>query len=61
MDLPMGYKHGIVASKGDKLVCILHKSIYGLKQASRQWFKKFSHALFDLGLFSLNLTIPCLW
>lgn len=46
MDLPLGYlKQEQIDNQGEKLVCLLHRSIYGLKQALRQWFSKFSQAL----------------
>ena len=44
MELPLGYK-----IEGENLVCRLNKSIYGLRQASRQWFQKFSTALTSHG------------
>ncbi|XP_057739664.1 uncharacterized mitochondrial protein AtMg00810-like [Arachis stenosperma] len=40
MELPLGHKD---RNKG--LVCKLNRSIYGLRQASRQWFFKFLTAL----------------
>jgi len=45
MKLPPGHPQ----SRDSKMVCQLHKSIYGLKQSSRAWHAKLSTALETLG------------
>lgn len=44
MSLPHGY-----SPQGENSVCRLNQSLYGLKQASLNWFAKFSSALLDAG------------
>lgn len=44
MQPPPGFRR-----QGEQLVCRLNKSLYGLKQASRSWFQKFSSSIHDAG------------
>lgn len=44
MEIPPG-----LHIKGENMVCKLHKSIYGLKQASRAWFQKLNKVITHAG------------
>lgn len=50
----MKQPEGFVEPGNERLVCKLRKSIYGLKQASRQWYKKFDSVISSFG-FTENL------
>ena len=51
---------GFVANNSGKLVCRLKKSIYGLKQASRQWYLKFHSVVTSYG-FVENKVDQCIY
>ncbi|WJZ97087.1 hypothetical protein VitviT2T_015721 [Vitis vinifera] len=56
----MKQPEGFPFSDGEQLVCKLKKSIYGLKQASRQWYSKFHNIISSFG-FEENVMDQCIY
>ena len=56
----MSQPPGFVDSAAPSHVCLLHKSIYGLRQAPRAWFEKFSSHLLTVG-FTASQADPSLF
>ena len=56
----MKQTEGFSPSEGEHLVCKLNKSIYGLKQASRQWYLKFHEVITSFG-FKENIMDQCMY
>ena len=59
-DIYMAQPEGFVNPDFPNRVCKLNKSIYGLKQASRQWNKRFDEEITKFG-FTNNLDEPCVY
>ena len=56
----MKQPEGFSFSDGEHLVCKLKKSIYGLKQASHQWYLKFHEFISSFG-FVKNIIDQCIY
>ena len=56
MDQPMGF----IEKGKEHMVCKLKRSIYGLKQASRQWYLKFNDTIVSFG-FEENIIDRCIY
>ncbi|GJT26870.1 retrotransposon protein, putative, ty1-copia subclass [Tanacetum coccineum] len=59
-DIYMEQPEGYVNPKYPNRVCKLQRSIYGLKQASRQWNKRFDEEIKKFG-FTQNRDEPCVY
>ena len=59
-DVYMKQPQGFEDPKGSSKVCKLHRAIYGLKQASRSWNKRFDEEVKTLG-FIQSKEEPCIY
>jgi len=55
----MMHPHGYIMSNKEYLVCKLKKNLYGLEQASRQWYLKFDKFMANSGYMRLQADHCC--
>ena len=63
-DLYMIQPKGFIVQGQENLVCKLRKSLCGLKQAPRQWYKKFDNFMHRIGTRRLTILTSyycCMW
>ena len=60
-ELYMRQPPGTAAPGEEHLVCRLKKSLYGLKQAGRAWYKTYREAMTDLGMTRSEADHACFW
>jgi len=56
----MVQQKNFVSGNSKSMICKLKKSIYGLKQASRQWYYKFHQVITSYG-FEANIVDDCVY
>ena len=59
-EIYMKQPEGFITNGNDRIVCKLKKSIYGLKQASHQWYLKFHDVISSFG-FIENVMDQCIY
>ncbi|GKD60937.1 retrovirus-related pol polyprotein from transposon TNT 1-94, partial [Tanacetum coccineum] len=59
-EIYMNQPEGFIAPGQEGKVCRLVKSLYGLKQALKQWHQKFDHAMLESG-FKINKCDKCVY
>ena len=59
-DIYMEQPEGFVVEGKSELVCKLKKSLYGLKQSPRQWYKRFDHFMLESG-FHRSIKDACVY
>ena len=56
-DICMTQPQGFVVLNKEDYVCKLKKSLYGLKQSPRQWYKRFDSYMIQLGYNKVRMIV----